>query len=87
MISQADTALALRLAGALSWYWFLRGRHSEGRRLLTMALAATALPADGTGPVTDRARALASSPPWVYMIALAPTRWSTAERRSSSTPG
>ncbi|MGH3898248.1 MAG: ATP-binding protein [Pseudonocardiaceae bacterium] len=58
-VAQSDPALALRLAGALAWYWFLRGRHSEGRRLLAMALAATALPTGSQVPVAARARALA----------------------------
>ncbi len=48
--------LALRLANALAWYWFLRGRHSEGRRLLAMALSTST---DGQVPVAERARALA----------------------------
>jgi non-specific serine/threonine protein kinase len=30
---------ALRLSGALAWYWWLRGHHDEGRRWLTRALA------------------------------------------------
>ncbi|MFF0727998.1 BTAD domain-containing putative transcriptional regulator [Streptomyces sp. NPDC004134] len=42
------TALALRLANALAWYWFLRGRHREGTRALTRALeAARTTAADG----------------------------------------
>ncbi|MGQ0774857.1 MAG: BTAD domain-containing putative transcriptional regulator [Pseudonocardiales bacterium] len=72
-VEQPDATLALRLAGALSWYWFLRGRHSEGRRLLAMALAvndpATSDPATSDpatngsatsdpGAVSARARAL-----------------------------
>ncbi|SEF16726.1 ATP-binding protein [Jiangella alba] len=36
---------ALRLVDALGWYWFLRGRLSEGRRS-----AAAALAVDGAGP-------------------------------------
>ncbi len=36
---------ALRLVDALGWYWFLRGRLSEGRRSATAALAV-----DGDGP-------------------------------------
>ena len=38
-VEQEDAALALRLAGAMSWYWFLRGRHREGYRSLGAALA------------------------------------------------
>ncbi|MEV0828502.1 BTAD domain-containing putative transcriptional regulator [Nonomuraea rubra] len=34
-----DPALALRLAGALAWYWYLRGRHREGRASLAAALS------------------------------------------------
>ncbi|WP_203633497.1 BTAD domain-containing putative transcriptional regulator, partial [Streptomyces sp. SID10815] len=35
---------AVRLAAALSWWWLLRGRLTEGRRALTAVLAATAAP-------------------------------------------
>jgi predicted ATPase/DNA-binding SARP family transcriptional activator len=51
---QGDAALALRLAGAMSWYWFLRGRHREGYRSLGAALAV-----DGEAPPTGRALATA----------------------------
>ncbi|MGI5167109.1 BTAD domain-containing putative transcriptional regulator [Spirillospora sp. CA-253888] len=44
---------ALRLANALTWYWFLRGRWSEARRALTAALDLT------SAPSPERARALA----------------------------
>lgn len=30
--------IALRLAGALRWFWYLRGHHSEGRKWLTASL-------------------------------------------------
>ncbi|HEX6360515.1 BTAD domain-containing putative transcriptional regulator [Actinophytocola sp.] len=43
---------ALRLAVALVWYWFLRGRLSEASRTLTAALAVT-----GEAPPTIRASA------------------------------
>jgi non-specific serine/threonine protein kinase len=43
---------ALRLAGALGWFWFLRGLAGEGRRRLELAL--TAAPE----PTRSRARAL-----------------------------
>ncbi|MFI7233273.1 BTAD domain-containing putative transcriptional regulator [Nonomuraea angiospora] len=51
---QGAAGLALRLANALAWYWFLRGRLTEARRSLRAALDATgeALPA-------ARARAMA----------------------------
>ncbi|KAB8167856.1 AfsR/SARP family transcriptional regulator [Streptomyces sp. 3MP-14] len=39
---------ALRLAVALGWYWFLRGRLSEARRSLGEALAVAGTPAGGT---------------------------------------
>jgi predicted ATPase len=45
---------ALRLAGALAWYWFLRGRLSEARRSLEAALAV-----EGDAPVAVRAAAMA----------------------------
>ncbi|MEV4020953.1 BTAD domain-containing putative transcriptional regulator [Nonomuraea angiospora] len=34
-----DPALALRLVDALAWYWYLRGRHREGRASLSVAMA------------------------------------------------
>jgi predicted ATPase/DNA-binding SARP family transcriptional activator len=43
---------ALRLAGALVWYWFLRGRLAEARRALAAALAVA-----GEAPATVRAGA------------------------------
>ncbi|WP_226900355.1 BTAD domain-containing putative transcriptional regulator [Nonomuraea phyllanthi] len=35
----ADSALALRLVDALAWYWYLRGRHREGRAAIAAAMA------------------------------------------------
>ncbi len=35
---QREAELALRLAGAMTWYWFLRGRFTEARRALSSAL-------------------------------------------------
>jgi predicted ATPase/DNA-binding CsgD family transcriptional regulator len=46
---------ALRLAGALHWFWYLRGHYREGRQWLEAALA---LP---SAPTLARARALAGS--------------------------
>ncbi|GAA4061158.1 BTAD domain-containing putative transcriptional regulator [Actinomadura miaoliensis] len=46
--------LALRLVDALAWYWFLRGRLGEGRRLLGLAL-------DHGGPAPASARAAAGA--------------------------
>ncbi|MEV0143381.1 MULTISPECIES: BTAD domain-containing putative transcriptional regulator [unclassified Nonomuraea] len=34
-----DPALALRLVDALAWYWYLRGRHREGRASIAAAMA------------------------------------------------
>jgi predicted ATPase/DNA-binding SARP family transcriptional activator len=36
---RGDRGLALRLVNALAWYWYLRGRHREGRRSIARALA------------------------------------------------
>jgi predicted ATPase/class 3 adenylate cyclase/Tfp pilus assembly protein PilF len=49
-----EVELALRLGGALSWFWSLRGYHSEGRRWLEEALAI-----NGRGSPESRAMALA----------------------------
>ncbi|MFG2049227.1 BTAD domain-containing putative transcriptional regulator [Micromonospora sp. NPDC048935] len=53
-VRQRDGDLALRLANALSWYWFLRGRFTEARRRL-----AAALDCPPEGPTAERARATA----------------------------
>ncbi|GAA2310446.1 BTAD domain-containing putative transcriptional regulator [Actinomadura luteofluorescens] len=44
--------LALRLVNAMAWYWFLRGRLGEGRRLLDLSLAHV-----DTAPTAARAAA------------------------------
>jgi predicted ATPase/DNA-binding XRE family transcriptional regulator/tetratricopeptide (TPR) repeat protein len=49
-----DAASLLRLAGALFWFWYIRGPLAEGRRWLERALAAHA----GQQPSAARARAL-----------------------------
>ncbi|WP_272499372.1 BTAD domain-containing putative transcriptional regulator [Actinomadura litoris] len=51
-VAGGDAEAALRLASALSWYWFLRGRLSEALRSLDAALALEG------GPPAARARAL-----------------------------
>ncbi|WP_199521518.1 BTAD domain-containing putative transcriptional regulator [Jiangella anatolica] len=48
-----DAELALRLTSALTWYWLLRGRLTEGRRALETALAVP-----GDAPPGLRGRAL-----------------------------
>ena len=54
-VGHGDAALALRLVGALSWYWYLRGRHREGHRALGAALAIDG--ADAVAAPALRARA------------------------------
>jgi predicted ATPase/class 3 adenylate cyclase len=49
-----EAELALKLGGALSWFWLMRGYHSEGRRWLEAALAI-----DGRVSPEVRAMALA----------------------------
>ena len=51
--TQDDAPAALRMASALAWYWFLRGRLAEARRTLDAALA------PGHGPAAARATAAA----------------------------
>lgn len=48
-----DAELALRLTSAMTWYWLLRGRLTEGRRALE-----TALTIDGDAPAAVRGAAL-----------------------------
>lgn len=38
---EQDGAAALRLSGALGWFWWSRSKHTEGRRWLAQALNAT----------------------------------------------
>ncbi|AGM04767.1 BTAD domain-containing putative transcriptional regulator [Amycolatopsis keratiniphila] len=49
-IRHGQAAWALRLANALSWYWFLRGRLGEARRTLNRVLDL-----EGTAPAAARA--------------------------------
>jgi predicted ATPase/class 3 adenylate cyclase len=55
-LERKDAELALRLGGALGWFWSRRGYHSEGRRWLEEALAM-----DGRGSPELRAMALAGA--------------------------
>ncbi|WBB63104.1 BTAD domain-containing putative transcriptional regulator [Streptomyces sp. WMMC500] len=51
-LARHEGGAALRLCGALGWYWFLRGRYREAHRAFGAALAATDppdAPAGGTG--------------------------------------
>jgi tetratricopeptide (TPR) repeat protein len=53
-LERGDAELALRLVGALWWFWMMRGHFSEGRRWLEEALAM-----DGRVSPSARAMALA----------------------------
>jgi tetratricopeptide (TPR) repeat protein len=53
-LERIEAEVALRLGGALSWFWLLRGYHSEGRRWVQEALAM-----DGRVSPEVRAMALA----------------------------
>jgi tetratricopeptide (TPR) repeat protein len=55
-LERKEAELVLRLGGALSWFWSVRGYHSEGRRWLEAALAM-----DGRGSPEVRAMALAGA--------------------------
>jgi predicted ATPase/DNA-binding CsgD family transcriptional regulator len=56
LVACNETEAALRLAGALGWFWYLRGSLSEGRSLLEQALAASR---PGDAPVSGQVRAKA----------------------------
>ncbi|MFB7372961.1 BTAD domain-containing putative transcriptional regulator [Streptomyces sp. NPDC056222] len=43
-VQLGDADCALRLANALSWYWYLRGRSNEAKRSLTVALSLDGAP-------------------------------------------
>lgn len=60
-VRHRNAAVALRLAGAMAWYWFLRGQHRECHRSLSRALAT-----DGEAPAAVRAQARA----WLSAITL-----------------
>ena len=53
-LERKEVEVALRLGGALWWFWWMRGYHSEGRRWLEEALAI-----EGRGSPEVRAMALA----------------------------
>lgn len=73
--AQPDAVPALRLAGSMAWYWFLRGRHSEGHRWLTAVLAATDGTSTDSALLADRARVMC------WLTALGSQAWTgdTAE--------
>ncbi|HJT58697.1 MAG TPA: protein kinase [Ktedonobacteraceae bacterium] len=54
LLKQGDAELALRFCGALSWFWYLRGYWSEGRRWLDAALGLT----QANHQTAERAKAL-----------------------------
>ena len=51
--THADPPAALRVAGRLAWYWYLRGRYEEGAAAVEAALARAS-----SAPGEDRRRAL-----------------------------
>jgi predicted ATPase/class 3 adenylate cyclase len=53
-LERKEVEVALRMGGALSWFWEVRGYHSEGRRWLEEGLAI-----DGRGSPASRAMVLA----------------------------
>jgi predicted ATPase/class 3 adenylate cyclase len=53
-LEHKEVEVALRMGGALSWFWEVRGHHSEGRRWLEEVLGL-----DGRGSRESRAMALA----------------------------
>ncbi|MET9796412.1 BTAD domain-containing putative transcriptional regulator [Nocardiopsis alba] len=61
-VRSGEGETALRLVNAQAWYWFLRGRLSEGRRSLDRALEVA-----GRGPDTERVRTARA---WERILAL-----------------
>lgn len=59
-IADGHPEIALRLAGALAWYWFLRGRLGEARRFLDTALASVSNGDAATEALRARAAAWAA---------------------------
>ena len=68
---------ALRLSGALTWFWWLRSYHDEGRRWLARALAATPGPVGAAHEGASR-RGMAGAP------SAQPGRGPRAARRKSA---
>jgi predicted ATPase len=57
VIERQDTVTALRLTGALPWYWYFAGQYGEGRGWINLALA---LPA-AEAPTAARAKVLSGA--------------------------
>jgi len=57
VIERQDTVTALRLTGALPWYWYFAGQYSEGRGWINLALA---LPG-ADAPTSARAKVLSGA--------------------------
>jgi predicted ATPase/DNA-binding XRE family transcriptional regulator len=53
-----DAETGLRLTGALSWFWWVRGHLSEGRRWIEELLEQDAANQEGSAPGSVRAKAL-----------------------------
>ncbi len=70
---EEDVALALRLAGRLAWFWYVRGHYEEGRKWLEISLARTE---DARADDEARRRALMGA----GQIALLECRYTRAER-------
>jgi predicted ATPase len=62
-LDRAD-GVALRLAGALGWFWRSRGQHAEGRDWLTRALARSVEHGDGLDQHRAKALCLAGELAW-----------------------
>ncbi|HEY8602256.1 MAG TPA: BTAD domain-containing putative transcriptional regulator, partial [Thermomicrobiales bacterium] len=58
LIAGGEAYGALRLSGALWWYWYVRGHLTEGREQLARALALPSGDADGDRLAPPRAKAL-----------------------------
>ncbi|WP_166174558.1 tetratricopeptide repeat protein [Rubrobacter tropicus] len=70
-----DPAPALRMSGALWWFWFLRGRYDEGRGWLDAALTA-----GDDAPAPLRAKALVAAGYFAFLRSeYAPARWRIEE--------
>jgi predicted ATPase/Tfp pilus assembly protein PilF len=57
LLEQGESERGLRLAGALGWFWFIRGYQSEGRRWLERALASRGRTTAQAVDVTDTSEA------------------------------
>jgi len=82
LLATGQGTAALRLAGGLSWWWYLRGGVQEGRRWLAAALTQAA-----QAPPTVRIRALLGDALLAYLAGDVTSVWERTEEIVGLPPG